>query len=94
MKTFLRHRTPDEVIARCKAMGLYCDTGPFERGSDHLLIRTDTVELLYNAFSGRFFGDLLRPDAAKTPFNSDHDIPEPWYQTLVEFFYTDEELPA
>lgn len=92
---FTRHRTADEVIAQCRAQGLEIDTRPFERGSDHLVIKTPAAGVFFNTVSGRFFGSIPAI-AGKQPevhFNSDHDVPEAWYQTLVEFFYTDEDPP-
>jgi hypothetical protein len=94
-KVWKRHRTADEVIAQAKAQGIDLELGPFERGSDHIGLRTPAIHVLFNVFSGRFLGSLpaIPGKQSEIHFNSDNDRADDWYQTMVNFFYTDDEAP-
>lgn len=93
MKTYKRHRTLSEVIAQCKDQNIELRTKLFEEGNDHISLHRGRSVTLYAPFNGRFLGIYDTPKG-KVTFNSDVDIDEPWYQALVEFFYTDEDPPT
>lgn len=91
MKTFLRHKTYEEIKAQCKEQGLrFGDVLYLNHGYDTVSIKRAEGALdqvVYNTVNGRFFGNTdygLR-------FSSDyveHDG-EPWFQALLDFFYVE-----
>jgi len=97
MKTYKRHRLASEVLELAKARGIAVDTLKFDRGGDHLVLHMDgpddwTVPVMYNVVSGRFFyaGEGYPHFGSDPAFSRDG---EPWFDALLDFFYTDEELP-
>lgn len=102
-KTFTGNRKLVDIIANAKAQGVAVDDYNFRlRGADHIAFgnasgkRPDGSPLvscgvvgpfvLYNTFNGKFFG---RTDKG-VDFDSSSTVHErePWFQQLLEFFYT------
>ena len=96
MRTFKGHRTLDEVMAQCVTEGIDLDVSRYiNDGSDYVVLRAPAITVLYSVFNGRFFGTVpaIPGKQEQIEFNSDEDRSDDWYQRVVEFFYTDEELP-
>lgn len=84
MKTFKRHKSYDEIKAQCKALGLTLNDRNFKRGWDNIVVTGEGAAVLYNTFNGRFSGSTNHQEV----FNSNQDRKEPWFLTLLDFFYT------
>jgi len=99
MKKFKGNKSIKTIAKQCKRLGLQFNDAMFQRGtSDHVVITSiegdhHSGQVVLNTFNGNFFGNA--PDRA--PWNGvsfdstkDEHEHEPWFQALLEFFYTDE----
>jgi hypothetical protein len=96
MKTYNRHRTSAEVLAASRAQNILVDTERFDQGWDHLLLFMPgpnglRCPVLYNVCNGRFFC----ASEGYPQFSSDQAQydGQPWFDALLDFFYTNEDLP-
>ena len=91
MKKFAGIKRLDILRAQAKACHVKLEEQAFKRGSDMVYFKSPGVVIALNTFNGRFYGN----DGEMT-FSSDsskHDK-EPWFQTLLEFFYTNNKTLA
>lgn len=95
MQKFARHRSVDELKAICAERGFRIKTDRYEAGDDHIgvlaIIGGDTYGVGYSAFNGRFFGET--PDGIWFTSDMEHLDHEPWFQALLNLFYTDDPEP-
>lgn len=92
IRGFLRFRTYEEIKAICKEQGV-----PFD-DVRYLLDGWETVivgrvaqgygYVIYNVVTGKFFG-VTPEEQYFTSWGHKHTLKE-WYNTLLEFFYTDD----
>lgn len=107
MKQYQRHRTVGELLKICKEQKVYIDTKQWARGGDTLCIGAPTDDpdrgwVVYNTFNGKFFGrtpsqkvvTVANPIRPSFEFDSSQHLEHfPWFQALLDFFYTDDPLP-
>jgi hypothetical protein len=88
-RTYLRHKTLDELKAQCAACGVKIFSDCFELG-----MRDDVVVsfpdggavVIYKPFTGHFKG--IKERGIGFSNHSKRYENEDWYQELMEFFYT------
>ncbi len=96
MQKFARHRSVDELKVICAERGFRIAVEAYDAGSDHIsvspVIERETYRVVYSGFNGRFFGHAPNGDL----FSSDRaDLDaEPWFQALLNLFYTNDPRPA
>jgi hypothetical protein len=94
MKTFKRSLTLDELKAKCIENDLGIDTSGYERGSDFVVFQfqygSTSFIVLYNTFNGNFIV-THRGKRYTEQFGADD---KPWYAALLNFLYTNEDLPS
>lgn len=92
MKVFKRVRSPDQIQQTCVERGWKWDSRKHdEEGFDHIRIdfalEAVSGHLLFNAFNGRFFGEL------KTGVRFDSNVATheacDWFQELLKVFYAE-----
>ncbi len=89
MKTYLRHRTVDELQALCERDGVQLLRDRYDdEGSDYVSLHWQGGNCMFNAVNGRFWGAHVG-----FIFDSNADQPQPWYPKLLDFFYTNEDAP-
>lgn len=92
MKQFIRHKTSTEILAQCIATGGRCDASAYNASTDHITVWLPgpddaPVPVLYNTINGRFF---YAPSDDSKYFSSDEALDgQPWFDAMMEFFYTD-----
>lgn len=90
MQKFARHRSVDELKALCAERSYRIKTDLYEAGSDHIsvfpVIDGETISVLYSGFNGRFFGWR---NGIVFASGMEHLDQEPWFQALLNLFYTD-----
>ncbi len=95
MKKYTRFRNADELREACAALGWSLETGKYDEGSDHVVIKFTHEgirgEAFVSMFNGRFFGRL---DDDLVPFSSDDGKMEgqPWFEALLETVYLNFEV--
>jgi hypothetical protein len=100
MKTYKRHRTPEELKAACKAAGLKYSQAKFDRGdSDYITFDFKhgkaTLHVCMSTFNGRAFGELEGVKGHSWfSTSSTEDERKHWFQALLAFIYTNEPAPT
>lgn len=95
MKTYKRHITIDELRARCAAAGVPLNSHLYDtKGHDHVVVGEGPNKVYCSSFNGSFFGwrggNLDEDSHFDSRSNLEH---EPWFAALLDFFYTNEDLP-
>lgn len=86
MRKFKRIKTLKEIKAQCKRLSLSFDDYLYRKhGHDHVCIRGGGAMVLYSSPTGNFFGTTDK--GVQFDSKSDEHEAEPWFQTLLEFFY-------
>ena len=97
MKKFKRHRTFEEVRDLCKKQGVpFSDHRHRIHGDDSVVVGKIAAGhhgyAIFNTFNGRFFG--LTPDGEHFSSYSGRHDKQPWFQALLNFFYTNDPAPV
>lgn len=93
MKKYKRHVTIDELRARCAAAGVPLDTYRYDHdGHDFVVVGERPNEVYFNTFNGQFCTGMHHMYG---PCNEESALDhEPWYAMLLDFLFTNEELPC
>jgi hypothetical protein len=89
MKKFAGTKRLDILRAQAKAYHVEIDERAFKRGADMVYFKSPGVQIALNTFNGRFYGVNATASVTFSSDSSKHDK-EPWFQTLLEFFYTND----
>jgi hypothetical protein len=92
MRKFKAIKTREQVLAQCRAQGVQVDQRLYQQGSDFTVLRAGGAEVLWSSWNGKFFGTFQNAKGREVRFDSSsakHEH-EPWFQGLLEFFYTNE----
>lgn len=88
MRTSKRHKTLAEIKAQCKAQGLEFHDKAYKAGSDCITVRGGGGHATFNTVTGWFCGTTDR--GVSFDSHNTHHENEPWFQALLDFFYTDD----
>jgi hypothetical protein len=95
MRKFVGTKSLVILRAQAKKAGVKVDDHAFRRGADRVYFKSPGVLIALNTFNGRFYGKRVKLEGVDVVHV--HDISsdstehekEPWFQALLEFFYTD-----
>lgn len=92
MKQYLRHKDSSEIKKQCADADIQIDSTKHDAGGDHLVVTLpgptgETVPVLFNVVSGRFFYAPESGEGFNSDQNRDH---EPWFVAMLDFFYSEE----
>lgn len=93
MKTFKGSKRLDVILRQCRKQKVHVDRKQFDKGADHIVLEKGGAQVFYNTFNGRFFGAAMIGESL-VKFNSDASVfdKKPWFQALLDFFYTDDPI--
>lgn len=91
MKTYQRFRTPAELFDLAQQQGVEYSAKNFREGSDYLMFRLPGPDGICSVLFGTHNGRFFCADEGFSYFNSgeQHDG-KPWFDALLDFFYTNE----
>ncbi len=91
MRKFKGSKRFEIIVTQCEQQGVALDRKRFDQGADHIVLKKGGATVFYNTFNGRFFGSAMIGKRTVT-FNSDSErhTGAPWFNALLEFFYTDD----
>jgi hypothetical protein len=99
MKTYKRHRTPKELKKACKEAGFPYSQRKFDRGESDYVSFTfkhgqATLKVVISTFNGMAMGEVLGVKGITwfSTSSEEHDRKH-WMKALLDFIYTNEELP-
>jgi hypothetical protein len=87
MRTFVRHKSVEEIAEQCEAAGVQLDRSSFERGGDYIYLTSPGVTVGFNTFNGRFFGKT--PEGVQFSSDDRRDGIK-WFDALLDFFYSEQ----